>query len=244
SHWHGYGRRFWAASAYGWWCALAGIAFSLTVLVLLVAGLALAVLWVGFPVLVAALVVARVQLVAELWMQRRLLGRQDTLPPWPRREVPLRTHLRLLLLERLTRVNLIWTLGSFVIGVGWLLVLSFLVVCIGVFGTAPLWYAFELEVSSLVTSWPAAVVAMVFGWALAAMAPTLVIGAANGTASLAGAVVRSRGVALERLRLERDRSIASALYARRRVERDLHDGVQPHLTATSMTLARLRRRVD
>lgn len=240
--WLGYGRRFWAASAYGLWCAVAGIAVSLVVFVLLATGVAFAVVWVGIPVLLAALVVARMHLVAELWMQRHLLGRRTTLPPWPRREFPLRTHVRLLLTERMTWVNLVWTLGSLATGVAWLMLLSTLIIFILIFGTAPLWYAFDLDLSSLVMSWPTAFVALVFGWALAAVTPTIVIGGANATAAIAGGVARSHGETLARLRAERDRSIASAEYARRRVERDLHDGVQPHLMATAMTLARIQRR--
>ncbi|NJD66832.1 MAG: hypothetical protein FIB00_16600 [Chloroflexi bacterium] len=240
--WLGYGRRFWAASVYGLWCAVAGIAVSLAVFVLLATGVAFAVVWVGIPVLLAALVMARMHLVAELWMQRRFLDRRTTLPPWPRREFPLRTHVRLLLTERMTWVNLAWTLGSFAIGITWLVGLSMLIICILVFGTAPLWYAADIEASSLVSSWPTAIAALFFGWAVAAVTPPIVVGAAKATATVAGGVARSRGETLDRLRAERDRSIASAEYARRRVERDLHDGVQPHLMATAMTLARIQRR--
>lgn len=242
--WLGYGRRFWAASVYGLWCAVAGIAVSLAVFVLLATGVAFAVVWVGIPVLLAALVVARMHLVAELWMQRRFLGRRTTLPPWPRREFPLRTHLRLLLTERMTWVNLVWTLGSLATGVAWLMLLSTLIIFILIFGTAPLWYAFDRDMSSLVSSWPTAIAALFFGWAVAAVTPFIVVGAARATASVACGVARSRGGTLDRLRAERDRSIASAEYARRRIERDLHDGVQPHLMATAMTLARIQRRTN
>lgn len=238
----GYGRRFWAASLYGVWSAMAGIAFSLAVLVLLSTGVALAVVWVGIPVLLAALVIARIHLVAELWMQRRFLGKSTSLPAWPRRDFPLRTHLRLLLTERMTWVNLAWTLGNFFIGLAWLVGLSTLGLFIVVFGTAPVWYAFDLNWSSLVPSWPAAFVALVFGLGLAVVTPTIVVRGSAITAVVARGVARSRGGALEKLRAERDRSIASADYARRRIERDLHDGVQPHLMATTMTLARLQRR--
>src|SRR5690606_22008355 len=135
---------------------------------------------------------ARTHLVAELWMQRRLLGRRTTLPAWPRREFSLGSHLRLLLTERMTWVNLAWTLGSFAIGLAWLVGLSALALSIVVFGTAPLWYAFDLEVSSLVSSWPAAVVALVIGWVLFAIAPPIVTGAAVATADMAVGVTRSR----------------------------------------------------
>ncbi|WP_239144616.1 sensor histidine kinase [Streptomyces sp. SID14515] len=248
------GGRRWRAALYLLTSVPLGIATLVALLLLAVAGSALAVLLVGVPLLLT-LVLAGIPLAA---LERRRLRLIDPVPVLdPHREPPgpgLVCWLRTRLQERCTwRESAYALLFAFVL---WpleaLAVSTVLLVCGGLIGTPVMMAAGgdgEARVLKLwlADSWPEAFALLVAGvvllplltWPLGAVAR----GRAVLTRALLAAPDSALGSRIAELNRSRMRLVDAFEAERRRIERDLHDGAQQRLVALSMTLglARLER---
>lgn len=247
-----FGRELWRSAAYGFLACVTGFGASLSVFLLLAIGAALAIVWVGVPILVAGLLAARLWLTADAMTQRHLLGTHPDPVTFHLAGLSPTARLRLLLRDRVTWTALGWSLAGFPIACVWLVILPLFLLVPPVLISAPIGVAvgeswIQLDNAWLTTSVPGSIILMLVGILAAFAGAWAVRGAAHATATLgslaAGARQERLTISVERLRAERDLSLASVAVAQRRIERDLHDGAQRHLVAAAMILGRMRRRL-
>jgi len=228
----------------------AGLAWSLVLAVLLLFGLALAPTVVGLPLLGEVLMIARSAGVLERVRAQALLGVPAGAPPpadspagwWPR------------------------TTAMLTDSAGWRAVAYVLVLCLsGIPGLAavlvwaggfaalfyPAWrWLWPLQAGSLgeLTS-PADIAAISAAGLVITVAGAWLV---RGLARLDGALVRGLlgpsptdlARRIEVLRAGRATAVNQAAEERRRIERDLHDGVQPRLVSLAIELGRARQRLE
>jgi len=221
---------------------------------LLLVGAVSSLVLVGVPVVAAALLLARVGADLERRRARALLGlRLATPPPHPPVEGPWRR------LEAVLRDREAWRAVAYLLMLCPLGVLGFSAAGLwvsGVFGAVvyPLSYwrglgGAALELGSLrLTTGPQVALVAACGVVLMVAGPWLVRGAArldrgalHGLLGLPPALLAERVRALEASRAQ---ALDQAAAERRRIERDLHDGVQARLVALAMDLGIARRKVE
>ena len=222
------------------------------------AGAGTAVVWVGLPILWAAMMVARAGATAERGLVRAALGvdvpspyRPLTGGPWQR--------WRTAATDPATWRDVLYLLICFPLGIiEFVLVVTFAAVSLAC-TCYPLYFSF-LPPESLRTPlgngywyvvdgfWsalPYTVVGLLLGWLTTKLVRGL--GAAHG--GLAAALLGpTRAAALaakaDHLQASRARGVEAAEAERRRIERDLHDGAQQRLVAVAMGLGRAKAKLD
>src|SRR5574341_1270737 len=227
----------------------AGLAWTLILSLLRLLGLALAVTVVGLPLLGEVLMIARSAAALERGRARALLGvRVDAPPPvdlpagwWPR-----------------TRAMLTDPAGWRAVGYALILcfwgIVGFAVAALWACGLAALLYPAWRWLWPLQAGWygtltrPGDLAAISAAGLVVAVAEAWLVRAA---AHLDGALVRgllgpspadlSRRIV--RLQASRAKAVDQATAERRRIERDLHDGVQARLVSLAMELGRARPRL-
>jgi signal transduction histidine kinase len=233
---------------------------SLPLLVLSVAGIALSVVWVGIPVLLAVTTCWRAFARVERGWMRTMLGvdipapyralpagslfrrwRTKVADPATWRDIAyLMLRLPLCLIE-FALVVLLWvySLGLIALPV-WapLLPLSDSV-------NLPNLHAQLVRVSTASQALPYAIVGVVLLMLAILITPRLARFQAVLARGLLGPTKAARlTVTAERLHASRARGVDAAEAERRRIERDLHDGAQQRLVAVAMTLGRARNKLD
>lgn len=221
----------------GWFVALASA---------VPVSLALVVIWVGIPLVLATLLLWRGAAMLERRLLRLAFGVKIPDPYRPRPDKGLGAHLSWLFRDPATWKDLGYLLLLFPLGVVeffvsvvvWALSIGMIL--------SPVLYAQRLEVSYtdvlIVDSWPKAFLACLIGLAALPLAAYAVRGMAwlHGTL----AVVLLGGNQEEHLRSTRARGVDAAEAERRRIERDLHDGAQQRLLAVAMDLGRAEAKLD
>src|SRR4051794_33555033 len=114
--------------------------------------------------------------------------------------------------------------------------------CLALFLAAMLWAVVmpddstpPYEDEGLLSAWTGVLLAM------AALPPLLIFAAIRGEARSAGPALAARTAEVAELRASRGRLVDASDAARRQVERDLHDGVQPRLVALMLNVSMARR---
>jgi signal transduction histidine kinase len=91
------------------------------------------------------------------------------------------------------------------------------------------------EDEGLLSAWTGVLLAMM------ALPPLLVFGAMHGEAQNTGPALEAKTAEVAELRASRGRLVDASDAARREIERDLHDGVQPRLVALLLNVSMARR---
>ncbi len=237
---------------------LALLAFCLVV-PLLVLGIGTTVIWVGLPILVAAVLVARATANAERGLQRTLLHREAPQPLYQRADPGAGLGRRLLtrLGDPQSWLDVLWSgFGLVVSTVTFALALTWTVgslatvlgpVSVFVLDRAlpPGEYQPMLEGLGITTSRLAdAALQAVAGLAFLVTLPWAARGLASIRASVAHAVLSQRAEQQQEigaLQSSREAGRRAETDQLRRLERDIHDGPQQRLVRLKMDLARARR---
>ncbi|MFI6319928.1 sensor histidine kinase [Nonomuraea sp. NPDC050556] len=238
--------RTWRAAPYLLLSLVLGLGWFVALAVAVPFSGALMIVWVGFPLLLATMMLWRAAAMLERRLMRLAFGVDIPDPYRPRPEKGLGRHLSwlfgdpatwkdlgyLLLLFPLSMVEFVVSLVVWVVSIGLIL--------------APAFYAggAGVQVNDLIVvdSWPKAILACLLGL----VALPLAAYAVRGMAWLHGtlAVVLLGGNQEEYLRETRARGVDAAEAERRRIERDLHDGAQQRLLAVAMDLGRAEAKLD
>lgn len=180
---------------------------------------------------------------------RRLAGSWCGLPvaepyrPWPAGKTGWRKRLVILLAEGATWRDLAWTMLSAC--AGWLLALPAALAAYGLIGLAAgsVVPKVALPAPGAMQNMPAALFPA--GVALAALgllaAPWLLRGYGHAARFL---LAPTRQAQIGRLSEARAQAVAGAEAERRRIERDLHDGLQPRLVSVAVSLGLAEARLD
>ena len=232
-----------------------GLLVGLILLVGLSLGLSLLVVIIGFPILFATLWFGRVGSSAFRFKQSAVLAEPAPGRPWPRRAPGQSVWTQFW--RVLSNVGL-WLEslhGLLMLGLG----LLWFVLVVTAWSGALAALAFPVYASWIPQdAWPATdgLTGAAGRIAIALVGIALLFAAswvAEGTARADSALTRwllspSRGEQLrtqvDTLRATRDAAVRTADDERRRIERDLHDGVQPQLVALAMNLGMAQRRID
>lgn len=221
---------------------------------LLSVGLALTIVWVGLPILASAMLVCTLGAVIERWRLAALLGTRLSSPyrPLPRGSVLARVRVRatdLALWRSMLYLFLLLPVG---------LAELFVVLVLGLsvaLATYPLWFFWALPEGQGV-QWPGfaadalpeALLVMLVGLVAGTAAAVSVLGAAWGHAALGRALLGPSGrerleERVEVLTESRSRAMETEIAARRRIERDLHDGAQQRLVSLAMDLGMAKEKI-
>jgi len=224
---------------------------------LLVVSVGTMVVWVGFPLLVLTLVLARGAATAERAWLRATLGVDIPRPYRPLPAGPPLQRAKALVTDPATWRDfgywlLMLPLGmvEFTLAVGlWSAVLGLVL-----FPFYFQWLPADLEVTVGSAVWPVdsmadALPLTVAGILLGLVSLPLVRALGRGHAALARAVLGPSRTSLlearaDHLSASRARGVEAAEAERRRIERDLHDGAQQRLVAVAMGLGRARGKLD
>lgn len=246
-----FGRRLWLAYVYGLLTAVLGMTVSIAVFTIVAIGVPLIIVWVGLPIVLAALLLARAALNVDLGLQRWLSLTEVQSVALDLSGLGVVERLRVVLRDRVTWSALVWSLLRFPVALGWLVLLVFYPLVPLVFVVAP--FVNLLDIGGIdsevvrIGGIDVAIPLALGGVLLLIAGAWFVRGVAAATAGFgvvaAGARQQDLQADMQRLRHQRDRSLANADYARQRIERDLHDGAQRHLTAAAMALGRARRKM-
>ncbi|GAA1354860.1 sensor histidine kinase [Saccharothrix algeriensis] len=224
---------------------------------LLVVSIGTMVVWVGFPLLVLTLVLARGAATAERAWLRATLGVDIPRPYRPLPAGPPLQRAKALVTDPATWRDfgywlLMLPLGmvEFTLAVGlWSAVLG-----LALFPFYFQWLPADLEVTVGSAVWPVdsmadALPLTVAGILLGLVSLPLFRALGRGHAALARAVLGPSRTSLlearaDHLSASRARGVEAAEAERRRIERDLHDGAQQRLVAVAMGLGRARGKLD
>ena len=230
--------------------------FWFTVLaVLLLAGLPLAIVWVGLPILAFAVLVCVLGTGVERW---RLAALLDTRLPSPYRPLPrgsILSRARARVADPALRRGLLYLLLLLPVGLVELVVvfvLAFSVVLI----SYPLWLGTLPEGRGL--TWtgvfvaetaPEALLVTLVGLVVMAAASGFAVQASEAHASLGRLLLgpRRREALDERVEVlteSRSKAVEAAIAERRRIERDLHDGAQQRLVSLAIALGMARQKLE
>jgi signal transduction histidine kinase len=219
----------------------------------------LAVVWVGVPLLVVTLLVARGAATLERALVRTML---EVDIPAPYRPVPegagLVPQAKAVLTDPASWRDLgYWMLMFPLSVVEFVIVVVFWPVALSLVAFPFYWYLlpafFVVELPGrgewAVNSFTSALPVTVLGLLLGLLTVPLVRGLGRMHGALASAVLgpsRTAVLAAEtkRLAASRARGVDSAEAERRRIERDLHDGAQQRLVAVAMTLGRAKTKME
>jgi signal transduction histidine kinase len=223
--------------------------------VLLLAGLALTIVWVGLPVLALAALVCILGTGVERWRLATLLGTRLPSPyrALPRGSVIARARVRAAdpaLWRGLLYLLLLLPIGLVEVVVVLLLALSAVLV------SYPFWFwalpdnqGVMLTGAFLADTLPKALLVALVGLVLASAAAVFGAQACQAHASLGRRLLgpRRREALDERVEVlteGRSKAVEAAIVERRRIERDLHDGAQQRLVSLAMTLGMARQKLE
>lgn len=232
-----------------------GLLWFVVLAVLLLAGLALTIVWVGLPILALAVLVCVLGTGVERWRLAALLGTRLPSPyrTLPRGSVLARVRVRATdpaLWRGLLYLLLLLPIGLVEVVV--VLLLAFSAVLIAY----PLWFGTLPEGRGL--TWtgvftadtaPEALLVTLVGLVLASAAAVFGARACQAHASLGRRLLgpRRREALDERVEVlteGRSKAVEAAIVERRRIERDLHDGAQQRLVSLAMALGMARQKLE
>ena len=247
--------QLWASVGFLALSFVAGTFWFVVLVTLIALGVGLASILVGLPILLLAMVLWTVAARTERWRVEAFLGVPLPSPYRPLQAHPLGERLRLFVTDPAVWRDLIYLLLLFPIGVVELFLVSLgTLVPLGMI-TAPLrlpWVPSPDEPQRGIDppgslDAPEALVIALFGAVLLLVMPYVLVGVARGHALLAQALLGPSQAQLaarvEALSASRSRVLDAGLQERRRIERDLHDGVQPRLTALALDLGMAREKL-
>jgi signal transduction histidine kinase len=253
------GPRTWAATGQLLLAPLAGLFWTGLGLGLLTLAAATAIIVVGFPIALGALLLGRVGARAERAVLRATLGTDIPAPVHPRPS-GLLSGLRTVATDGGTWRSWAWLALLVPLGaVEAALVIALWVAPVALV-TLPLWYrlpegggaplliADDGRALVVVDTLPEALAGLVAGLALAVLAGWAVRGLAAVHATIAAELLgpgrRALTARVQTLQVSRARAMDAAAAERRRIERDLHDGAQARLVALAMDLGMAKEKFD
>jgi two-component system sensor kinase len=239
----------------------------LLVLILSAVGVGLTIIWVGLPLLVAALLTARGFATAERRILAQLFNHEPAAMPYkpPRQESSWFRSMVHPITDPQCWLDFLWLFVGFIVSVPiWGLSVLWVALCslpvlgpIGalineIFDGTGLTYLLTVEIGSLPLL-PThsriidAVVYIVVGLFAIKLAPAIFRGLAGVTSSLSDALLNAmarNNAQIHQLRDSRAAGQRAETGALRKLERDIHDGPQQRLVRLNMDLARTRRQMD
>jgi len=228
-----------------------GLVSFVTLVVMISLGAGLAIIWIGLPILVLAILGWRQAAGLERWRIGAFLGVPipDPHQPWPAGSVWRR--LRTMLADPAVWRDLAYWILLFPIGVAELVLVVALVTVTVSLLAAPFSYSsVDINFGSVhVHTLPAALGLMLLGVVAAPVTALLICGAAWLHGQLARVLLgpNRAGRLAERVDVlaeSRSRMVDASIDERRRIERDLHDGAQQRLVALAMDLGMARERME
>ncbi len=228
-----------------------GLFWFIVLVTLLATGLGMAITLVGLPLLLLTMVLWTYGARVERWRISALLGMTIPSPyhTWPSR--PWTARLRAFVTDPAVWLDLIYLVLLFPIGI-----VEFVVLVVGLSVPASLialpayyWIPTSPEINGFVIdTLPEALLGSLVGLVIALIVPYVLLGLARGHAILGQALLGpGRAELASRIRelgTSRTRVLDAGLQERRRIERDLHDGVQQRLTALALDLGMAREKLD
>jgi signal transduction histidine kinase len=232
-----------------------GLLWFVVLAVLLLAGLALTIVWVGLPVLALAALVCILGTGVERWRLATLLGTRLPSPyrPLPRGSVIARVRVRAAdpaLWRGLLYLLLLLPIGLVEVVVVLLIALSAVLVSYPFwFWTLPDDVGVTATGAFVADTVPEALLVALVGLVLASAAAVFGAQACQAHASLGRRLLgpRRREALDERveiLTVGRSKAVEAAIVERRRIERDLHDGAQQRLVSLAMALGMARQKLE
>jgi signal transduction histidine kinase len=232
---------------------LLGLTWFLVLVIGLSLGFGLAITLIGIPLLIAMLWAIRWMAQAERLFVRSLIG-VDVTAHYRRPKNPgVGSQIVTRLGDPQTWKDLVYLIAQFPLGILWFTI-ALVLVCLSAGMTfAPLWYwavpdgidvAFW-QIDTLPEALIAVPIGLLLGWATWHVA--------NGIGALHGAWARlllasspdpELTARVDEMRSSQARIIEAGDEARRRIERDLHDGAQQRLVALSLKLGMARKRLE
>ncbi len=232
-----------------------GLFWFLVLTVLLLAGISLAIVWVGLPILALAMAVCALGTSVERWRLSTLLGTRLLSPyrPLPRGSVFVRTRARVAdpaLWRGLLYLFLLFPIGLVEMVVFFVLAFSALL------ASFPLWFWTFPEGGGVgwtgvfvANTLPEALLVTLVGLVVMAAAAAFVPQISRAHAALGRRLLgpRRRDALDERVEVlteSRSKAVEAAIVERRRIERDLHDGAQQRLVSLAMALGMARQKLE
>ena len=245
--------RTWVAAIFLVLSFAVGLFWFVALVTLVSTGAALAITLVGLPILALTLILWTYGARAERWRVRVMLGTEIASPYRPGIEGSMFARFRHFATDPAVWRDFIYLALLFPIGLA-----EFVIAVVAV--SMPFWalalptYIWaapgagpEFGSWRLNTEWEALLVAL-GGFVLLLIVPYLLVGLARAHAYYArfllGPTQRDLSRRVATLSSSRTRVIDAALQERRRIERDLHDGVQQHLTALALDLGLAREKME
>lgn len=224
------------------------LAAFVVLLMLTATGLALVIVWVGIPILLATAATARVVAQGERAVQRSWLGRPEIEGSY-RAAKPDETGwqaVRRILTDPQRGLDLLFGLIAWVVStVTWCVTVVWWTVALaGLLSPAWTWIAANSPSQSgwvpLAPYAPEVLVNVMIGFVAALTLPAVVHSLTQGQTQLFGAILGATGLQarVEHLQTSRDAAQDAEAGALRKLERDLHDGPQQRLVRLQMDLGR------
>ncbi|MFI7616805.1 sensor histidine kinase [Nonomuraea terrae] len=236
----------WRAAPYLLASGVFGLAWFVVLGVAVPASLSLSVVWVGVPLMMAAMLMWRGGAMLERRLLHAALGVRIADPYRARPERGLGAHLRWLLTDSATWQDLGYLLMLFPLGAVEAALSAALWTATALLLAQPvlfsLYIAAGVQTPFTIDNWPGTFAATLGGVLLLVLSAYAVrgMGWLHGTL----ATVLLGGNQEERLRASRARGIDAAEAERRRIERDLHDGAQQRLLSVAVDLGRAQAKFD
>ncbi|HEX3318714.1 MAG TPA: sensor histidine kinase [Solirubrobacteraceae bacterium] len=228
-----------------------GLVAFVSLVVMIALGVGLAIIWIGLPILVLAMLGWRQGAGLERWRVGVFLdvAIPDPHRPWPAGSVWRR--LRTMVADPAVWRDLAYWILLFPIGIAELVLVVSVVTVTVTLVAAPFSYSsMDINMGSVhVHTLPEALGLMVLGIVAAPVAALLISGAAWLHGRLARVLLgpNRAGRLAERVDVlaeSRSRMVDASIDERRRIERDLHDGAQQRLVALAMDLGMARERME
>ncbi|MFL5759537.1 MAG: sensor histidine kinase [Thermomicrobiales bacterium] len=229
-----------------------GLFWFILLVTLIPLGVGLAITLIGIPILVLTMIIWRGGAMAERWRFRFMFD--DDIPE-PYKDVPegsfwtrIKTHLS----DGATWLDLAYLLLLFPIGTAEFVILT-------VAAAAPLWLIsipthYWASKPEIISNWridtlPEALAACAAGLVLLPIGVLLIVAMTRGHRALAKWMLGGMGrleltERVETLTKTRSDVIEAQLDERQRIERDLHDGVQPRLVTLAMDLGMAKEKME
>jgi len=247
-----FGRQFWLNLIFLILSFPIGLALFLVIVITGATGLALIITIIGLPLLAMAALVWRGGAMFDRWRVRVFLGLSIPSPYRPNPHYAIMRRLRAYVADPAVWRDLLYTLFLFPIGVAEFTVAVVLVAVPLAFMAVPFIIASGGEMNIGITtlhSWVAGIPFTLAGLLIAIPCAALINLLAAAHRELARMLLGpSRRDALQQRVNTLSRTRASVIEAmlseRRRIERDLHDGVQQHLVHLAMSLGMARDKID
>jgi signal transduction histidine kinase len=250
--------RTWIAFAFLILSFAIGLAWFIVLVTLISTGAGLAITLVGLPILVFTAVLWTFGARLERWRVRLMLGVRIASPYRPLPDGPWTRRLRAFFTDGAVWRDLIYLFLLFPIGIAEFVIAVTTVATTGAFVTLPIYYWALPEGSRTIVDFdghgpiidtlPEALLGAAAALPVLLLALWLIRLMATGHGLLAQALLGPSRAELESrvdvLSTSRSRVLDSAAQERRRLERDLHDGVQQHLTALAMDLGMAREKLE